>query len=105
MGYVPAFVDEVDVARIPAEEELEEEEPVAVGAPAKTAPPARPSSAEPTRDEVVSAEPVVEGDGARRPEEPEPERLVGAGAGSQRRQRNAKRKRQRQRRRKHGRNR
>jgi SecD/SecF fusion protein len=103
IGFVPAFADEMEVAGIPVEEELEEER-VGVSAPAKPAGRARPPAPpEPVSGEVTpAAESPAEGDGA--PPEAE-ERLVGASASAQRRQRNAKRRRQRQRRRKHGRHR
>ena len=104
-GYVPAFAEELEVAKLRPEEETEEEvEELAVEE-------RKAESAEAVGDALTSedleqdaAEGAEDVDGAGEPAEP----LVGAGAAgarAERQARNAKRRRQRQRRRKHGRNR
>jgi SecD/SecF fusion protein len=98
MGRVPAFAEEIAVAKLgeePTAAEAEEE-------PVATQPEPDAVAAEP---DAVAAEPDGEKPGRA---EPEPERVVGTGAGEQkpqRREKPAKRRRQRQRRRKHGRHR
>ena len=101
-GYVPAFAEEIEVAKLRPEEETEEElEELEVEEK-------KAESVEAIGDALTSEdleEQAAEGgDGAGEPAEP----LVGAEAGparAERQARNAKRRRQRQRRRKHGRNR
>jgi SecD/SecF fusion protein len=98
-GSVPAFAEEIEVAKLD-EEEPEEGEPEieAVGAAADAAEDDHPAAAGSAAEEAA-------GTGT----DAEPERLVGAETGSSatspRRERNKQRRRQRQRRRKHGRNR
>jgi SecD/SecF fusion protein len=107
VGYVPAFAEEIEVAKLRADEEAPEVEEEAIEEAERME----------RKQEVVEdlagavSDDRLAGDGAPEaaPEEPEP--LVGAEAGAgpspsaERKQRNAKRRRQRQRRRKHGRHR
>ncbi|MEK6277307.1 MAG: protein translocase subunit SecD [Actinomycetota bacterium] len=89
MGEVPAFAEEIAVAKLneaPAETELEPEEP----APAEPEPEPEPVAVEPDRVSPSATE-------------PEPEGLGAGEARAERRDKPAKRRRQRQRRRKHGR--
>jgi SecD/SecF fusion protein len=107
-GTVPAFAEEIAVAKLPEAEEEEEEEvePEEPLTPASQAA-GRRSQAEVLREAGLAGEEDGAGDGA--PDEVSEERLIGAsgdGEGSaKRRERSEKRSRRRQRRRKHGRNR
>jgi SecD/SecF fusion protein len=107
MGTVPAFAEEIAVAKL-ADVEEEEEEAEVIEEPELTAASraaGRRSQAEILREAGISDEKQETGDGV--PTEPSEEGLVGAGSdgeeSAERRERNAKRRRQRQRRRKHGR--
>jgi SecD/SecF fusion protein len=95
-GHVPAFVEELEVAKLPAEPEEAEEVEAEEAAGEEREPEVAPAGSAPDRGDGAG------GEGAEEP-------LVGAGASAeareQRRQRNARRRRQRQRRRKHGRHR
>jgi SecD/SecF fusion protein len=108
VGYVPAFAEEIEVAKLrPEGEELEEAEQPLTEADAEET--ERMAGKQRVVDEVAEAvtdDELAAADGAPEPAA-EPEPLVGAGTGpsAERKQRNAKRRRQRQRRRKHGRHR
>jgi SecD/SecF fusion protein len=107
VGYVPAFAEEIEVAKLRSEgEALEEEEALAEEDVEETERMARKQRVVDEVAEAVTDDELAAGDGAPEPA-PEPEPLVGAGTGpsAERKQRNAKRRRQRQRRRKHGRHR
>jgi len=89
-GVVPAYADEVETAKLAADEEAEGEAAPAVEAEA---------AAEPRAGAVATAEREADGNGA------DPERKSGVEAASaERRARNAERRARRQQRRKHGRN-
>jgi len=89
-GVVPAYADEVETAKLAADEETEGEAAPAVGAEA---------AAEPQSGAVATVEREADGNGA------DPERKSGVEAASaERRARNAERRARRQQRRKHGRN-
>ena len=113
LGYVPAFADEIEVARLrPEEAELTEEVAEEAEHMERKQHVVDEIAEAVTDDEILDAEGVAERETevapASEPETgPEAEPLVGAGpgAGQQRKDRNAKRRRQRQRRRKHGRHR
>ncbi|MEZ5078264.1 MAG: protein translocase subunit SecD [Solirubrobacterales bacterium] len=95
-GVVPAFADDMDVARLGAEDDVSEIEEAAAelgGAPEEAA-------AEPKPGAVATAERAA-GNGG----DPAPEIDAGESESAERRQRNAERKARRQARRKHGRNR
>jgi SecD/SecF fusion protein len=99
IGAVPAFADDMDVAKVGPDEEEEGDGEVPVAPPA----PAGPTPPRAAPEPKAQPEPALEGDGAG-DAEPDSEQLVGASA-ERRRERNAKRRRQRARRRKHGRHR
>jgi SecD/SecF fusion protein len=108
-GAVPAFAEEIAVAKLPEieEEEVEVEEVTEEQVTPASQAAGRRSQAEVLREAGLAGEEPGTGDGA--PDEVSEERLIGAsgdGEGSaKRRERSEKRTRKRQRRRKHGRNR
>jgi hypothetical protein len=86
-GGVPAFADEIEMAKLGGDREVEEGAPVAEALPEPT----------PPAGAVATAEPATDGDGAA-PAVEDP-------AAAERRERNERRRQRRQQRRKHGRNR